>query len=335
SKKPHYWQAAVLDAIIDGRWVEDVVLDQPGREDTLLRDPLLPARAHDRSQWIQQQVTVGAISDRHLVAARSPGSYADIAGLGPIGVGGGVGLAANSLHNGEKYSVWSYSPEPTPAELARSKPKYPATIAHDGFGLEISRGVSVPPFGAPGRVAQVRQLLQVPADRPYRPLFETAERIAGGARSPYAATVALESWFRTGGLFAYTQHPPPSHGVPPLVDFVTRTHSGYCQHFAGAMTLMLRYLGIPSRAVAGFSSGHYDHGVWVVTDHDAHEWVEVWFRGWGWLPFDPTPGQSGVGGRYSASSKVFDAAAAAFVLAGKNGLEPFSRHAGELGFERG
>jgi hypothetical protein len=333
-KKPHYWQAAVLDAIIDGRWVEDVVLDQPGREDTLLRDPLLPARAHDRSQWIQQQVTVGAISDRHLVAASTPVSYADLGGFGPIAFGGGVGVAANGLHDGEKYGVWSYSPEPTPAQLASSKPNYPAAIAHDGFGLEVSRGVSVPPFGTPERVELVRQVLQEPADRPYRPLFQTAERIAGGARSPYAATVALESWFRTGGVFAYTQHPPPSNGIPPLVDFVTRTHSGYCQHFAGAMTLMLRYLGIPSRAVAGFSSGHYDHGVWAVTDHDAHEWVEVWFRGWGWLPFDPTPGQSGVGGRYSASSKGFDATAAALVLAGKNGLKEFSRHQDELGFAR-
>ena len=333
--KPHYWQAAVLNAIIDGRWVEDVTPDQPGGEDTLLRDPLLPARARVRAHWIHQEVTVGAISDPHLVAISTPVSYGDIAKLGPIAFGdSGVGRAANALHDGEKYAVSSYSPEPTPAQLARSKPEYPATIAHDGFGLEISRGVSAPPFGAPGRGAELQQLLQEPALRPYRPLFLTADRIAGGARSPYAATVALESWFRTGGLFAYNQHPPASHGVPALVDFVTRTHSGYCQHFAGAMTLMLRYLGIPSRAAAGFSSGHYDHGVWVVTDHDAHEWVEVWFRGWGWLPFDPTPGQSGVGGRYSASSKVFDAAAAAFVLAGKNGLEAFSRHAGELGFER-
>jgi hypothetical protein len=29
--------------------------------------------------------------------------------------------------------------------------------------------------------------------------------------------------------------------------------------------------------------------VWTVTDHDAHAWVEAWFRGYGWLAFDPTP----------------------------------------------
>ena len=335
AKPAHYWQVAVLNSIIDGRWVEVVIPDQPGGEDTLLRDPLLPARAHDRSHWVHQDVTVGAIRDRHLIAISTPVSYGGIDKLGPVAFGdGGVGLAANAVREGEKYAVSSYAPEPTPEQLARSRPVYPAVIAREGFGLEIGRAVTVPPFGAPGRDATVQHALQDPAIRPYRPLFRKAEQIAGGARSPYAATVALESWFRTGGGFVYSQHPPASHGIPALVDFVTRSQTGYCQHFAGAMALMLRYLGIPSRAVAGFSSGHYDHGVWVVTDHDAHEWVEVWFRGWGWLPFDPTPGQVGVSGNYSASSKTFDAAAAALVLAGKNGLEAFARHRGELGFER-
>ena len=54
---------------------------------------------------------------------------------------------------------------------------------------------------------------------------------------------------------------------------------------------MLRYLGVPARVAVGFSSGTYDgsKGLWRVTDHDAHAWVEAWFRGYGWLPFDPTP----------------------------------------------
>jgi hypothetical protein len=57
------------------------------------------------------------------------------------------------------------------------------------------------------------------------------------------------------------------------------------------MALMLRYLGIPARVAVGFSSGVYDaaHHRWNVSDHDAHAWVEAWFRGYGWLPFDPTP----------------------------------------------
>jgi hypothetical protein len=48
---------------------------------------------------------------------------------------------------------------------------------------------------------------------------------------------------------------------------------------------------VPARVAVGFSSGTYNgsKGLWRVTDHDAHAWVEAWFRGYGWLPFDPTP----------------------------------------------
>ena len=65
---------------------------------------------------------------------------------------------------------------------------------------------------------------------------------------------------------------------------------------------MLRYLGVPARVAVGFSSGTYDgsRGVWRVSDHDAHAWVEVWFRGYGWLPFDPTPSGRPERGRLSA-----------------------------------
>jgi hypothetical protein len=83
------------------------------------------------------------------------------------------------------------------------------------------------------------------------------------------------------------------------------------------MALMLRYLGIPARVAAGFTSGTYDRDrrVWNVNDRNAHTWVEVWFRGYGWLPFDPTPGRGNLGGPYTASSFSFDARGARDVLA--------------------
>jgi hypothetical protein len=112
-------------------------------------------------------------------------------------------------------------------------------------------------------------------------------------------------------------HPPPS-GAHPLRDFVLHTKRGYCQHFAGAMALMLRYLGIPARVAEGFVSGAYDPAThtWTVTDHDAHAWVEVWFAGYGWLPFDPTPGRGFLSAGYSVSSPQFRATAAAKIVGG-------------------
>jgi hypothetical protein len=75
------------------------------------------------------------------------------------------------------------------------------------------------------------------------------------------------------------------------------------------MALMLRYLGVPARVAVGFVSGTYDSSKheWTVTDHDAHAWVEVWFRGYGWLPFDPTPGRGRLSAPYSSGSPSFAA----------------------------
>ena len=67
---------------------------------------------------------------------------------------------------------------------------------------------------------------------------------------------------------------------------------------------------------AGFLPGRYHGDFWEVTDHDAHAWVEVWFRGFGWLPFDPTPGRGRLAGTYSSTSLGFNAAGAAKLLAG-------------------
>src|SRR5439155_768497 len=68
----------------------------------------------------------------------------------------------------------------------------------------------------------------------------------------------------------------------------------------------------------GFTSGQYSNAshTWTVTDHDAHAWVEVWFKGFGWLPFDPTPGRGSLTATYSASSPKFDPTASAALLAG-------------------
>jgi transglutaminase-like putative cysteine protease len=219
-----------------------------------------------------------ALSDTRLVAAAVPVRYD--AGDAPI-VSHAPGLAElpSGLTRGFRYTVWSKVPAPTPAELARSKPVYPIELTEPGTFLD-AQGVTLPPFGRP-RVAVPER---------YEPLWRTALAVAGDAPTPYGAAAALQAWFQTGGGFRYTNRPPRDM-VPPLVSFVTRTRAGYCQHFAGAMALMLRYLGVPARVAVGFSSGRYDakRGVWRVSDHDAHAWVEAWFSGYGWLPFDPTP----------------------------------------------
>jgi len=303
---PYYWRATVLDRFDGTRWLEDVWPENARRE-------LLPAAARKRSNLVQQKVTVAALEDNHVIGASIPVSN-DL-GKAAAYEGQGVSRVIGGLQRGQHYSVSSYAPRPTPEELVRVPPSYPRALTKPGRELDLVRGVTAPPFGTPGREA----LLSKPLTGrlvPYAKLYERARQVAGETSSPYAAVVALETWFRTTGGFTYSQQPAATPGLPPLVGFVIDTKTGYCQHFAGAMALMLRLLGIPARVAAGFVPGHYHGDFWEVTDHDAHTWVEVWFRGYGWLPFDPTPGRGHLSGTYSSTSLGFNAAGAAKLLAG-------------------
>ena len=314
-----YWRATTLDAFADDHWDEDLISISSGvlsNPVTLTADPLLPAAAAEPSRWKRADVAVDALRDAHLVGPSQPVQY-DSGRIDVQYEQGGVALASRPLSQGDEYTVWGYTPQPTPAQLAKSPPDYPPDIALDGRYLRLGHGNSVPPFGDPRHADWAESYFATNRDGiRYRPLYKAAEGIAGKAQNPYAAAIALEAWFRSAGGFAYDEQPPRAHGVPPLVQFVTQTKRGYCQHFAGAMALMLRYLGIPVRVAAGFTSGKYDGArkSWTVYDRDAHTWVEVWFRGYGWLAFDPTPSRGTLGGPYTTSSLSFDGPGAVKVL---------------------
>ena len=306
-----YWRASTLDVFADDHWFENHLwlgrAEPDG--DPLPRDRFTPARALRPESWVEQRIEVKALVDDHLAAAGTPVAVDMSSGGAVFRLSGGVLRVLEPLGSGARYRVWSYAPDPAPAALDASPPRYPAAAAR--YRSFASR--QFPVFGARGRDEVVRQFFEDPSyepSRPYAALYETARRVVGEPSTPYAAVLALESWFRQRGGFRYEESPPRAQG-PPLVDFVTRTRAGYCQHYAGAMALMLRMLGVPARVAVGFTSGTLKGGEWVVTDHEAHAWVEVWFRGHGWVPFDPTPGRGTFGGSYSFAS---DSAAAVAAL---------------------
>ncbi|MFZ0127957.1 MAG: transglutaminaseTgpA domain-containing protein [Candidatus Dormiibacterota bacterium] len=128
-----------------------------------------------------------------------------------------------------------------------------------------------------------------------------AQQWTVGANDPYDKALAIEQQLRNPALFQYTLNPPqdPNLSVWPVVYFLTTSHKGYCQYFASAMGSMLRSLGIPTRLVSGYGpgtaraqSGRAGERQEEVTTSDAHSWVEAYFPGYGWIPFEPTPPSS-------------------------------------------
>ena len=76
------------------------------------------------------------------------------------------------------------------------------------------------------------------------------------------------------------------------VECFARYKRGYCLHYASTMAMLLRAAypehPIPTRLVEGFLPGNRVGNVETVENRGAHAWVEVYFPGYGWIPFDPT-----------------------------------------------
>lgn len=117
--------------------------------------------------------------------------------------------------------------------------------------------------------------------------------IAAGAVTPYDQAKAIEQYLRDNITYNESIPTPPRNQDP--VDWVLFDYrQGYCNYYASAMIVMLRSLGIPARMAAGFAQGKFDptRNAYVVTERDAHTWVEVYFPGYGWIEFEPTSAQA-------------------------------------------
>jgi transglutaminase-like putative cysteine protease len=313
-KRNLYWRATTLDDYTGTGWQESLDLNTETNSNQIDSESLasLPAAARNQANWVKQAVTVEALKDNHLIASAQPMRWDPPSDATFQDQGGDIVVLSRSLQRDQTYTVWSYVPRPGQKQLAEAGTNYPESL---GRYLEVIQTAAVPKFGTPDRDLLMTVFFDArfdddPLMQQNRQLYDVAKQVAGDVTNPYAAAVALEAWFRQPSLggFVYDEQPPvPAPNEPALVQFATQTKRGYCQHFAGAMALMLRYLGIPSRVAAGFTSGSYDAGKheWTVTDHEAHDWVEVYFPGWGWIPFDPTPGRGTLDARYSFTSSEF------------------------------
>ena len=314
-RRSFYWRATTLDRYTGDAWREALdIVDVVDGEETIEvsdADPLLPEAAADEENWVRQEVRIEALKDTRLVASAQvarwePSSPAAAA----LASNGGVAVGAPPPR-GHTYTAWSYAPPAKPKELSGAGTDYPSA-AEDYLRAFPSDDLEpLPAFGTPGREEYMRELFAdavFQGGDAHRRLWNTARSVTADADSAYAAVVMLEAWFRgEEGGFTYDESPPVST-EPPLVAFLQHKR-GYCQQFAGAMALMLRYLGVPARVAAGFTSGVYDENTeeWTVTDHNAHTWVEVYFPRFGWVPFDPTPDRGQLSAAYTPFSTAFDA----------------------------
>ncbi|GAA4845968.1 transglutaminaseTgpA domain-containing protein [Paenibacillus vulneris] len=152
------------------------------------------------------------------------------------------------------------------------------------------------------------EYLQLPDQLPGR-VRQLAADITKNAPTPYDKAKAIEKYLREN--YPYTNKPDLSKGrSKDFVDrFLFEIKEGYCDYYSSAMAVLSRSVGLPTRWVKGYASGQSSNidemfgmfgeeslmdpdaaGVYTVRNADAHSWVEVYFSGWGWVPFEPTSG---------------------------------------------
>ncbi|WP_460491271.1 DUF4129 domain-containing transglutaminase family protein [Dactylosporangium cerinum] len=169
---------------------------------------------------------------------------------------------------GRRYSLTYARPDITPGDLRGAAPLDPTDPA-------------------------LKDMLAAPPNALVR---STVEELVRGKVTQFDKVAAIRAFFSAANNFRYDT------GVGPDTDIAAflRTRHGFCVQYAAAFGWLLREAGIPSRVAIGFARGATRDGTRTMTNRDLHAWTEVYFPGFGWLPFDATP-PSAIGGSADTS----------------------------------
>jgi len=129
--------------------------------------------------------------------------------------------------------------------------------------------------------------LQIPLGS--QQVADLAHRVTQQATTPFGQTMAIQQHLLEN--YRYSLESDTATLSYPLDEFLFTRKTGYCEHYATAMVVMLRTVGIPARLVTGFLATEWNEygGYFTVRQRDAHAWVEVYFPQSGWITMDPTP----------------------------------------------
>jgi len=250
----HYWRERTYDVYTGHGWESSERQVVEAAAEALWREPTFPHTVLTQTYTLAKDLGELAFGVNEPVMVDKP--YRVVT-RGP------EDFSALSVE-GSEYTVVSYVPSPTVEELRAAEGEYPDWVRE--------------------------RYLQLPAEVPQRVLDKAREVVeAANATTRYDKARAIEAYIRN---FDYDLNVEPPPLDVDLVDyFLFTVQRGYCDYSATAMTVMLRAVGVAARYASGFGMGEYDYakGTYVVTAKNAHAWVEVYFPGYGWVEFEPTP----------------------------------------------
>lgn len=170
---------------------------------------------------------------------------------------------SDHIEKGQSYRVAGFVSTATPDDLRNAGRSYPDWVTE--------------------------RYLQLPDTLPRR-VFALARRLTANHSTPYEMAVSIRDFLRTRPVdYRYGDVPP---GADTVDHFLFEGQRGYFDYHASAMVVLLRAVGVPARLAVGYvvDEGDLDSGrTYAVRDSDSYAWAEVYFPGYGWIPFNPSP----------------------------------------------
>jgi transglutaminase-like putative cysteine protease len=282
-KRSFYWRVTTFDEFALNSWKATPgasVAREPGAA-LLEGSPDLPNADPAVTQAVQFTVIPDRFRGRPILSPLTPSVIDRPAEVGLVGEGQFLGTIRRDGDG--PYTVTAQVPikgndpgQLNEENLRSAGTDYPAAVTSFYLG--------VPPGAMPAGGE---------AEKLYDQLVGEA-----AAQTPYDFASFLQDRFRDSGpdqLFRYDPDVFDLLSGPckdlSSVECFAAYRRGYCQYYASTMAIFLREQGIPSRIVEGFLPGKRSaRGEEPILNSQSHQWVEVYFPGYGWVPFDPTGG---------------------------------------------
>ncbi len=229
-----------------------------------------------------------------------------------IGDTGGLLYAAGELLSVDQdfEAAWRHSPDVSNQEI---RPFIDNRSVQDFLALEYLRSADLFGVHLKAKTYTVRSLLlsasletlrqagsnyppqiastylSLPEALPQR-VRDLSGELTSGYETPYDKAAAIESFLHQLPYTLDIGPPPADRDVSDY--FLFDLKKGYCDYYATAMVVLSRASGLPARLVVGYAGGSYDpaNQRYIITEANAHSWVEIYFSGLGWVEFEPTPG---------------------------------------------
>jgi transglutaminase-like putative cysteine protease len=262
-EEPGYLRAVTLDEYSGEGWR---MSNLNGQRSIDADTPLAPLPPRSAGRTVTATITATGHDDQFLPTLSAP-QVIDVQGddddAWRFDPGSDTVFGRETTTAEQSWEVVAEEPGPSPDQLA-------AAADPDPGGRFLRRYTELPPLDP-----------SVPA---------LVDELTDPGQSPYQRVRAISDHLTDrGNGFAYSLATQPGTSGDDLVDFL-RLKRGYCEQYAGAMGVLVRAAGVPARVVLGYTPGERTvDGPRVITSDDAHAWVEAWFDGFGWVPFDPTP----------------------------------------------